>query len=265
MRYARHRNIEVTATNGAETKRIGMMLKFYIVVGLVCGLIAGVGLHAQSPQQPKPPASAQQPAQKPPADANPFPEDTKSVPVVPTNGEPVPVSREASSDEEAGTTTTLLKDDTDPVHSPDDPPPGASASDSGFSSSLSGAGDVNIPDETKPSRHGKKGDEPVVHQETAKEDEDVGSYEMSLKHWKAALSRYQSALVTDPENPDVYWGIAESQRQLGDYANAKANYLKVMEYDPDSKHGKEAKKLLKDPQLANAPAVSAIPHAAQQP
>ena len=79
---------------------------------------------------------------------------------------------------------------------------------------------------------------------------------MSLKHWKAALSRYQSALVTDPENPEVYWGIAESQRQLGDYANAKANYQKVMDYDPDSKHGKEAKKLLKDPQLANAPAVS---------
>ena len=44
---------------------------------------------------------------------------------------------------------------------------------------------------------------------------------------------------------------------LGDFANAKANYQKVMEYDPDSKHGKEAKRLLKDPQLANAPAVSA--------
>ena len=89
---------------------------------------------------------------------------------------------------------------------------------------------------------------------------------MSLKHWKAALSRYQSALVTDPENPDVYWGIAESQRQLGDYANAKANYQKLMEYDPDSKHGKEAKKLLKEPQLANAPAVSANhPAATPQP
>jgi len=72
-------------------------------------------------------------------------------------------------------------------------------------------------------------------------------------------------LVLDPENPDVYWGLAEAQRQLGDYPNAKANYMKVMEYDPDSKHGKEAKKFLKQPELANAPAVSANQPATQQP
>jgi tetratricopeptide (TPR) repeat protein len=62
--------------------------------------------------------------------------------------------------------------------------------------------------------------------------------------------------VTDPDNPDVYWGMAEAQRELGDFAKAKANYLKVVGYDPDSKHGKEAKKLLKEPELANAPAMS---------
>jgi len=52
---------------------------------------------------------------------------------------------------------------------------------------------------------------------------------------------------------------------LGDYPNAKANYMKVMEYDPDSKHGKEAKKFLKQPELANAPAISANQPATQQP
>jgi len=71
--------------------------------------------------------------------------------------------------------------------------------------------------------------------------------------------------VLDPENPDVYWGLAESQRHTGDYASAKANYLKVTEYDPDSKHGKEAKKILKDPEVANAKAVSANAPASQQP
>jgi hypothetical protein len=246
-----------------------MKLNSHIALAVGCGLMAAVGLFAQSTpsQQSKPiantqqPASAQQPAlpqqpaQKPPAGANPFPEDTNSVPVVPTSGEPASAPAAAAANEESAGTTTLLKDDTDPVHSPDDALPSASDSDSGFSSSLTGANDVNIPDEPKTGKH-KKTDEPAVHQETAKEDEDVGAYELSLKHWKAALSRYQSALVTDPENPDVYWGIAESQRQLGDYANAKANYLKVMEYDPDSKHGKEAKKLLKEPELANAPTVS---------
>jgi hypothetical protein len=259
--YARHRNIEVIETNGVTTKRIGMIFRFNIALGIACGLIAAVGLHAQSTspaQQPKPPASTQ-PAQKPPAESNPFPEDTKSVPVVPTDGEAVPATvTPPVSDEGRAATTSLLKNDTDPARSPDDPAPGSAESDSGFSSSLSGSSDINIPDEVKPGKH-RKGDEPLVHQVTAKEDEDVGEFELGRKNWKAALSRFQSALVTDPENPEVYWGIAEAQRQLKDFANAKANYQKVLEYDPDSKHGKEAKKLLKDPDLANAPAVSAIP------
>jgi len=126
----------------------------------------------------------------------------------------------------------------------------------GFSSSLAGTGDVNIPDEVRPDKHGKN-QEPAVHQVTAKEDESVGEFELSRKNWRAALSRYQSALVTDSENPDVYWGIAEAQRGLGNFAEAKANYQKVVDYDdPESKHSKEAKKLLKKPELANAPAVS---------
>jgi tetratricopeptide (TPR) repeat protein len=243
-----------------------MKLNFYIALGIGCGLIAAVGLRAQStqpqPAQPQQPALPQQPAQKPPAAANPFPEDTNSVPVVPTNGEPAPAPPAATNTDSAET-TSLLKDDSDPVHSPDDPPPGASGSDSGFSSSLTGTNDVNIPDEMKPGKRTRKTDEPPIHQETAKEDEDVGAFELGRKNWKAALSRFQSALVTDPENPEVYWGMAEAQRALGDYANAKANYQKVLEYDPDSKHAKEAKRLLKDPQLASAPAVSANRPASQ--
>jgi tetratricopeptide (TPR) repeat protein len=223
-----------------------------------CGLMAATALCAQSAppaQTPNPPANPAQ--QKPPATSNPFPEDTNTVPVVPISGEPAAPPPAADNGESAGT-TSLLKDDTDPVHSPDDPPPGASDSGSGFSSSLTGAGDVNIPDEAKPTGHRKLKVPDEVHQETAKEDEDVGALELGRKNWKAALSRYQSALVTDPENPDVYWGLAEAQRGLKDFANARANYQKVMEYDPDSRHAKEAKKLLKEPDLANAPAVSAI-------
>ena len=82
----------------------------------------------------------------------------------------------AASNEEPAGTTSLLKDDTDPVHSPDDPPPGASDADSGFSSSLNGSSDVNIPDEAKPTGRRKLAKPDVVHQETAKEDEDVGNF-----------------------------------------------------------------------------------------
>jgi hypothetical protein len=51
--------------------------------------------------------------------------------------------------------------------------------------------------------------------------------------------------------------MAEAQRHLGNFTAAKANYLKLIDYDPDSKHGKEARKMLKDPELANAPVASA--------
>lgn len=226
-----------------------------IHISLAVGFAIAIGLPAQqqpAPPQPQKPVPVQQ---KPPADANPFPEDTTSVPVVPTHAEPAAEPAPEPSSESAAN-TSLLKNDTDPVHSPDDPPPDASA-DSGFSSSLAGSSDVNIPDEEKPGKHRKLDVPDAIHQETAKEDEDVGAFELSRRNWKAALSRFQSALVTDPENPDVYWGIAEAQRELKDYSSAKANYQKVVDYeDPDSKHSKEAKRLLKTPELANVPALS---------
>jgi tetratricopeptide (TPR) repeat protein len=244
-------------TNAAFQRRIAMRSKIYIALAVGCGLTMTVGARAQSKPAPvqKPPAQ-QQPPQKPPADANPFPEDTTSVPVVPTTAEPAPVPATPPASEGAAT-TGLLKNDTDPVHSPDDPATDGSNAE-GFSSSLAGTGDVNIPDEERRDKHGRVQQQPAVHQETAKEDESVGEFELNRKNWRAALSRYQSALVNDPENPDVYWGIAEAQRGLGNYAEAKANYQKVVDYDdPESKHSKEAKKLLKSAQLANAPAVSA--------
>lgn len=226
-----------------------MKLRTYIALTVGCGLISAVGLLAQS----TPPA--QQPTQKPPTESNPFPEDTSKVPVVPTTAQPAAPPAPAPESGRAES-TSLLNSDSDPVHSPDDPVGGDTGAD-GFSSSLAGSGDVNIPDEDHPDKHRRKQNEPIVHQVTAKENEDVGSFELSRKNWKAALSRFQSALVTDPENPDVYWGIAEAQRGLGNYPEAKANYQKVVDYDdPESKHSKDAKKLLKNPQIANAPALS---------
>ena len=228
-----------------------MKLRTNIALGVGCGLISAVGLVAQanppSPQQ-KPPA--QQPAQKP-AESNPFPEDTSNVPVVPTTAQPATAPPASAPERNSAETTSLMKSDSDPVHSPDDPVDNGSSGADGFSSSLAGSGDVNIPDEERPDKHRRSQNEPIVHQVTAKEDENVGEFELSRKNYKAALSRYQSALVTDSENPDVYWGIAEAQRGLGNLADAKANYQKVVDYDdPESKHSKEAKKLLKSPQLA---------------
>ena len=74
---------------------------------------------------------------------------------------------------------------------------------------------------------------------------------------RPALSRFESAMVLAPDEPEVYWGLAESERHLGKLAAARTHYLKVAEYDPDSRHGKEAIKALKDPEIANVQAAPA--------
>jgi len=58
------------------------------------------------------------------------------------------------------------------------------------------------------------------HQETAKEDLNVGQYYLDNKDWRAALSRFQSALVLDPDNPDIYWGLAETERHMGNFCRS---------------------------------------------
>jgi tetratricopeptide (TPR) repeat protein len=202
-----------------------------------------------APAQPTPAAGHTAPGG---ASANPFPEDETNVPILPTKNAPdlpnghTPGGLDLSRVFPAG--------DMDPVPSPEGAA-GAEGSGQGFSSSDSGVDSLlPSPDADVGKKHGKKDEDDLasVHHESAAEDENVGKYYLDNKDWRAALSRYESALVLDPDNPDVYWGLAESQRHLGQFADARANYLKVMEYDPGSRHAKDAKKTLEEPELANA-------------
>jgi tetratricopeptide (TPR) repeat protein len=163
----------------------------------------------------------------------------------------------------------LPKEDLDPARSPDD-----SFSDTeggqqqGYSSSVTGMDSVLPSGADTPTGKGKRkqkdqGVEPV-HQETAAEDISVGKYYLDNRDWRAALSRFQSALVLSPEEPEVYWGLAESARHLGNFADARAYYEKLAEYDPDSRHGKDAIKALREPEIANAKAASTGQTAAPQ-
>ncbi len=225
-----------------------------LAVMLSAGLVALPALYAQSPAaQPNKPAPAQQP--KPTNESNPFPEDTNNVPLMP-NGN-APVAPDVPRDTAPAAAPAA---DVDPVRSPDDPVGNPDTDAQGFSSSAAGLDNVMPPPDTDiDSRRGKKGKAPAPppeHQETAAENEKVGDYYLDQKNWKAALSRYESAVVLDPENPEVYWGIGEAQRHLGKLAEARAAYEKLVEYDPDSKHGKEAKKILKSPEMASAPAAA---------
>jgi hypothetical protein len=237
---------------------------FSVALVLAGCLTAGPRLLAQTPapgdaaaaSQTKPPDDGQKPAAGSHSSSNPFPEDTSTVPVMPTKAAAgLPEGSYNGADAAA---LALPGDDLDPVRSPDDPPPAASSALSDdSSSSLKGMEKLlPQPDDDQPNKRRKMSVKEPTHQEASSKDIEVGGYYLETRNWKAALSRFESALVLDPENPEVYWGLAEAERHLGDFASAKSYYLKLLDYDPDGPHGKEARKALKDPALGTAnPAV----------
>ena len=215
----------------------------------------GTGQNAPSDAGQKPVAAA------PKQEANPFPEDTSTVPVMPSKGTPVlPEGTYSGEDNGADNGRLALPgDDLDPVRSPDDPAPAAdSGQEQDSSSSLAGM-DKFLPGPDDDQPEGKKRKLVVKqpeHQESSKEDLEVGKYYLEIKNWKAALSRFESAMVLAPEEPEVFWGLAEAERNLGHFWEARGYYLKLLDYDPDGPHGKAARKALKEPEIANAKAAS---------
>ncbi len=236
------------------------MKRGYLIALVFAGcLLTATRLTAQAPGggQDAPAAGGQKPAAAPPqTEANPFPTDTSNVPVLPTKSVFAPrEDNYGGADNGADARRFPLPgEDQDPVRSPDDAAPAAeSGADQAWSSSITGIDRLlPRPEDDQPEKKRsllEKKSKPV---DAAKEDLDVGSYYMDRKNWKAALSRFESAMVLDPDNPEVYWGLAEAERHLGDFWDAKGYYQKVALYDPDSRHGKESMKALKEPEIANA-------------
>jgi tetratricopeptide (TPR) repeat protein len=210
----------------------------------VCAQQQSPGNSQQSTQNP-PANSQQKPAQKnSQPNSNAFPEDTSNVPLLPdgrSNSAPdIPP--------DVAGPAVLPARDSDPARSPDDGETTTAASSSESTSDVPGI-DSMMP---KPDEDRRTKKEAPEYHETAADDINVAKYYIERKDWKAAQSRFQSAMVLTPEDPDIYWGLAECARHLGDFATARVNYLKVMEYDPDSKRSKEAEKALKDPEIAKA-------------
>lgn len=231
----------------------------FLLIFAACCLMAAMPAHAQAAPAQNPPANATQKPSTPPAkpaDANPFPEDTGNVPVMPSKDSPVLPEGTYSGDDTPR--LAMPGQDNDPVRSPDDAAPDTGAPIELTSSDSRSGLDKVVPspdDDDQPSgKHKKSKAEAPQHQETPAEDIEVGKYYLEIKNWKGALSRFESALVMEPDEPDVYWGLAESERHLGELAAARGYYQKVAEYDPGSKHGKEAIKALKEPEIANAKA-----------
>ena len=228
-----------------------------LLLGCLCGTLRAQQ-QSTTPAADTPPKSA--------ADANPFPEDTKDIPLMPNHPLAAPGAGDAgdspansspSSDAPSGSeaaTLPPLRDEADPVTSPDEELTPAAE---GSSSSLSAMDKYMPRDDEEEGKHGKKRKLEVkrepTHQEAASKDIEVGAYYIETKNWKAALSRFESAVIIDPENPDVYWGLAVAQQHLGKFAEAKSNYKILLDFDPDGPHGREARKAMKDPAIASAP------------
>jgi len=231
----------------------------WLGLGMACFAAASTAQTAPADTSQKP-AAAQQSTPKP-ADANPFPEDTNSVPVMPTKDTPALPEGTYGGDENARS-VPMPAADNDPVRSPDDVASSPSDGATEVTSSDSNAGmdkllgDTNDDSGSAGGKHRKMDVPGPEHKETSAEDIQVGGYYLEIKNWKAALSRFQSAMVLSPDDPDVYWGLAESARHLGQLAEARGYYQKVAEYDPDSRHGKASIKALKEPEIANAKAAA---------
>jgi hypothetical protein len=262
--------------------RQGAATATVLAFALAGSMALGPRVHAQAPAaggaagtgQSRPADDKQKPVETQPqagsqSGANPFPEDVSTVPVLPSKVAPaLPEGTYTGTDEGLGEGRVRLPgEDRDPIRSPDDPAPDV---DSGqredSSSSLAGLEKIlPPPDDEQTEKKRKLAVKEPTHQERASEDIQVGEYYLDRKNWKAALSRFQSALVLDPENPEVFWGLAEAERHLGEYWDARSHYLTVVDFDPDSKHGKEARKALKDPEIANAKKESTTQAAGEPP
>ncbi len=223
----------------------------------------------QTPAQGADPGQSAAPAAGAAGSSNQFPEDTSNVPVMPSKGS-LALPEGTYSGDNVPANIGLPDDNADPVKSPDDPAAEPSTANQSFSSSnipgvdkILDRADEKAADAdqqaAKKKRHGgdKEADQPAEHKETSSEDIEVGKYYMERKNWKAAKSRFESAMVLSPDDPEVYWGLAESARGLGQFAEARANYKKLLDYDPDGPHGKAARKALNDPQIANAQSATA--------
>jgi len=231
------------------SRRNKMKRGFSVALVLAVSLAAAWQLAAQTP--------ATGDAQKPATEATPstsgtnsFPEDTSTVPVLPSAM--TTQTPDGSTNGLDSGNYSLAGSDADPVHSPDDPATTASnGEEEESSSSLKSIEDLLPKADEKSDKTRKLKVKEPTHKEVASKDIEIGGYYLEKKNWKAALSRFQSAMVLDPENPEVYWGLAEAERHVGEMASARTHYLQLLDYDPDGPHGKQARKALKEPEIAN--------------
>lgn len=108
---------------------------------------------------------------------------------------------------------------------------------------LSGASRPNLP---TPS--GDDADEKVFRPwdpHRAAKDVEVGEYYLKLKNYRAALERFNDALLYKPNDAEATFDLAVTQEKLDLFAKARQNYSKYLEIVPAGPRAKESQDALK--------------------
>lgn len=81
-----------------------------------------------------------------------------------------------------------------------------------------------------------------VNQGPAKSTE-IGNYYLKRKKYKAALSRFQEAVDTDPSFAAAYLGLGKTYEKLGQKQKALESYRKYLELLPSDQDAANAKEV----------------------
>jgi tetratricopeptide (TPR) repeat protein len=97
----------------------------------------------------------------------------------------------------------------------------------------------------------------------ADKDVEVGTWYLKLKNYRAALERFNDALVYKPNDAEATFGLAVTQEKLDLFAQARKAYSKYLEILPEGPRAKECHEALKRLE-SRAAAASATDEAAKQ-
>lgn len=75
---------------------------------------------------------------------------------------------------------------------------------------------------------------------SAAKDVEVGDFYYQDKSYRAALSRYESAIKSKPGDPGIYLRLGKAAEKLGDGERALREYQSSVDAGPDQPSGKEA-------------------------
>src|SRR5260370_9958304 len=97
----------------------------------------------------------------------------------------------------------------------------------------------------------------------AAKDVEVGTWYLKLKNYRAALERFNDALVYKPNDAEATFGLAVTHEKLDLFTQSRKNYSKYLEILPDGPRAKDCREALKPLELL-ATAASATDEAARQ-